>query len=60
MIFYHMLPYTSLKRASKQNYIYTLNSDDSSNINKVIKRISNLFIFLWRDSYIQKYEEKST
>ena len=32
----------------------------SSNKNEVIKEISNLFIFLLRDSYMQKYEEKST
>ena len=40
-----MLLYTSLKGASKENYTYELNSDDSSNKNEVIKRISNLFIF---------------
>ena len=67
MIFYHMLLYTSLKGASKENYTYKLNSDDSSNINEVIKRISNLFIFfrkrflhtkIWRKMYISKYTLK--
>ena len=32
--------------------------DGSSNITEVIKEISNFFIFLWRDSYVQKYEDK--
>ena len=32
----------------------------SSNINEVIREISNPFVFLSTDSYIQKYEEKST
>ena len=63
---------TSSQRRSDLNFIscktnfnslilwMTLHTDQSSNINEVIKGISSLFIFLWRDSYIQKYEEKST